>query len=223
MMNGYMMVPCRLILGVTFVVLSLVLSVPSVRAEKSPDQAASFIQDFGNRVIINLTEEGLTTEQLQDRFHKLYTEGFDSQSLSRFVLGRYWKRATKEERAEFLTLFNKFVIQTYSSKFRHYSGETFAVTGVQTDDNDIFIVTSEVLQPAGAPPITLIWRVVHSDVGFLIYDITVEGVSMAITQRSEFASVIRNGGGKISTLIVALSKKTKELSRKNTGEMGSTH
>ena len=89
--------------------------------------------------------------------------------------------------------------------------------------NDVFIVSSEVLQPGGAPPITLLWRVVHSDVGFLIYDITVEGVSMAITQRSEFASVIRNGGGKISALIVALSKKTKELSNKNAGEMGSTN
>jgi phospholipid transport system substrate-binding protein len=217
------MVPYRLFLCVAFVVLSLVLSVPSVRAEVNSDQAATFIQDFGDRVISNLTEEGLTTEQLQDRFHKLYTEGFDSLALSRFVLGRYWKSTNKEERAEFLMLFNKFVIQTYSSKFRHYSGETFAVTGVQPEGNNIFIVSSEVLQPGGAPPITLIWRVVRSDSGFLIYDITVEGVSMAITQRSEFASVIRNGGGKVSTLIVALGKKTKELSIKNAEEMGSTN
>ena len=217
------MVPYRLFLCVTFVALSLILSVPSVRAEGNPDQAAAFIQDFGDRVINDLTEKGLTAEQLQDRFHKLYVEGFDSAALSRFVLGRYWKSTTKEERAEFLVLFKEFVIQTYSSKFRHYSGETFTVTGAQPDGKDVFIVSSEVLQPGGAPPITLLWRVVQLDANFLIYDITVEGVSMAITQRSEFASVIRNGGGKISALIVALSKKTKELSNKNIEEMGSAN
>jgi phospholipid transport system substrate-binding protein len=212
MMNGYMMVPCRLFLCVTFVVLSLVLSVPSARAEGSTDQAGAFIQDFGDRVINTLTEKGLDTKQLQDRFGKLYKEGFDSAALSRFVLGRYWRSTTKEELTEFLVLFNKFVIQTYSSKFRHYSGETFAVIGTQLEGNNVFIVSSEVLQPDGAPPITLIWRVGRSGDVFLIYDITVEGVSMATTQRSEFASVIRNGGGKISALIVALGKKTKELS-----------
>jgi len=214
------MIAHRFFLCLASIALSLVLSVPSVRAEESPDQAGAFIQDFGDRVISNLTEEGLTKEQLQDRFSKLYEEGFDSSALSHFVLGRYWKSATEEERTEFLVLFKKFVIQTYSSKFRHYRGETFSVIEVQPEGGSVFIVSSEVLQPDGNPPITLIWRVARSDVGFLIYDITVEGVSMAITQRSEFASVIRNGGGKISTLIVALGEKTKELSDKNIEEMG---
>jgi len=222
MVNGYM-IAHRFFFFLASIALSLVLSVPSVQAEGSTDQVEAFIQDFGDRVINNLTEEGLDAKQLQDRFSKLYKEGFDSAALSRFVLGRYWRSATKEELAEFLVLFDRFVIQTYSSKFRHYSGETFSVVGTQPEGNNVFIVSSEVLQPGGAPPIMLIWRVVHSGDGFLIYDITVEGVSMATTQRSEFASVIRNGGGKISTLIAALSKKTKELSNKNAEEMGSTN
>ena len=153
------MVPHRLFLCASFMAFGLVLSVSPVRAEGTLGQAGAFIQDFGNRAINALTEEGLATKELRARFSKLYEEGFDSPAISRFVLGRYWKKTTKDEREKFTALFNKFVIQTYSAKFRHYSGETFTVTGTKTEGNNVFTVTSKVNQPGGDPPITLIWRV----------------------------------------------------------------
>lgn len=194
--------------------LGLVLFPPNLRAADSLDAAGAFIQDFGDRAVNALTEEGLATKVLRARFSKLYDEGFDAPAISRFVLGRYWKKTTKEERKEFMALFNKFVIQTYSAKFRHYSGETFEVTGTQPEGSNVFIVASRVLQPSGDPPITLSWRVSKTNGSYKIYDITVEGVSMAITQRSEFSSVIRNGGGKIVALIDALRDKTTKLASK---------
>ncbi len=222
MTNAYM-IPHRLFLCASFMAFGLVLSVSPVRAEGTLEQAGAFIQDFGNRAVDALTEEGLATKELRARFSKLYEEGFDSLAISRFVLGRYWKKTTKDEREKFTALFNKFVIQTYSAKFRHYSGETFTVTGTKTEGNNVFTVTSKVNQPGGNPPITLIWRVSKTNGAHRIYDITVEGVSMAITQRSEFSSVIRNGGGKITVLIDALRDKTSNLASKDTEEGGNTN
>ena len=217
MMNGYIprrLFPARPFLWAAFMTLGLVLSVSPLRAADSLDAAGAFIQDFGDRAVNALTEEGLATKVLRARFRDLYDEGFDAKAISRFVLGRYWKKTTKDERTEFMALFNKFVIQTYSAKFRHYSGETFEVTGTQPEGNNVFIVASRVLQPSGDPPITLSWRVSKTNGSYRIYDITVEGVSMAITQRSEFSSVIRNGGGKIAALIDALRDKTTKLASK---------
>ncbi len=222
-MNGYTishrLFPRRLFhrfsLWAAFMALSLVLVPSDLRAEDDLEQAGAFIQDFGDRAVNALTEKDLATKELRARFRGLYDEGFDAQAISRFVVGRYWKKATTAERKEFRGLFNRFVVQTYSAKFRHYSGETFTVTGAEPEGKSVFIVSSKVLQPNGNPPITLSWRVSRSSDGFRIYDITVEGVSMAITQRSEFSSVIRNGGGKISALIDALRDKTTKLASKN--------
>ena len=204
-----------LLLCVVFMAVGPISSISSVWAEGSPDPAAAFIQDFGDRAINALTEEGLPTEELRARFEKLYEEGFDSPAIGRFVLGRYWKKASKEEREKFQGLFNTFVVQTYATKFRHYGGETFTVTESQrSKGGSTFVVSSKVQQPSGAPPIMLSWRVSESDDAYKIYDITVEGVSMVVTQRSEFTSVIRSGGGKIETLIDALRDKTTKLASK---------
>ncbi len=222
-MTDAYVIPRRLFLWASFMAFGLVLSVSPARAEGPLVQAGAFIQDFGDRAIDALTEEGIATKELRARFSKLYKEGFDSLAISRFVLGRYWKKTTKGEREKFMALFNKFVIQTYSAKFRHYSGETFTVTETKPEGNNVFTVTSRVHQPGGDPPITLIWRVSKTNGAHRIYDITVEGVSMAITQRSEFSSVIRNGGGKITVLIDALRDKTSNLASKDTEEGGNTN
>ncbi len=204
-----------LLLCVVFVAVGPISSISAVWAEGSLGPAGAFIQDFGDRAINALTEEGLPTEELRARFEKLYEEGFDSPAIGRFVLGRYWKKASKEEREKFQGLFNTFVVQTYATKFRHYGGETFTVTGSQQPEGgSTFVISSKVQQPSGAPPIVLSWRVSKSDDAYKIYDITVEGVSMIDTQRSEFTSVIRSGGGKIEALIDALRDRTTKLASK---------
>ena len=189
---------------------ALSFSLPPVAAHADDAGALAFIQGFGDKSINTLTEAGITTEELRSRFKKLYDEGFDNSGISKFVLGRHWRKASPDQREEFMSLFHNFIVQTYSGRFQKYSGETFAAKKVISSQNNVYIVESEVVQPEG-PPIRIEWRIVGANGGYKIYDITVEGVSMAITQRSEFASVIKQGGGKLDALIDALKKKTTEL------------
>ena len=74
-----------LLLCAVFVAVGPISSISSVWAEGSPDPAAAFIQDFGDRAINALTEEGLPTKELRARFEKLYDEGFDSPAIGRFL------------------------------------------------------------------------------------------------------------------------------------------
>ena len=71
------------------------------------------------------------------------------------------------------------------------------------------MVTSQVIQKDG-PPVNLQWRVRKKDGGLRVVDVVVEGVSMSVTQRSDFASVIQSGGGKLDALIAHLRDRKQE-------------
>ena len=175
----------------------------------SSPEAQKFIEDFGNEAIESLTENGLTDQVRMDRFRNLYKKDFATGAIVRFVLGPYWKKSSKEDRKKFAKLLEDYVVVSYAPKWKNYSGETFSVYDSIEESAKIILVRSDVT-PSEGTSIKLDWRV-GNDSPFRIYDIAVEGVSMIITQRSEFMSVIKNGGGTIAPLITALEEKLKNL------------
>ena len=172
-------------------------------------EAQKFIEDFGNHAIESLAENGLTDQVRMDRFRNLYKKDFATNAIARFVLGPYWKKSSKEDQDIFAKLLEDYVVVSYAPKWKNYSGETFSVYDSIQESSKIILVRSDVTPNEGTP-IKLDWRV-RNDNPFRIYDIAVEGVSMIVTQRSEFMSVIKNGGGTIAPLITALEEKLKNL------------
>ncbi|MGE0724690.1 MAG: phospholipid-binding protein MlaC [Alphaproteobacteria bacterium] len=164
----------------------------------------ALIEDLGARAIKSLTGNVPRPER-ESRFRTLLREGFDVAHIGRFVLGRYWRQASPEQQRQYLDLFEKFIVQAYAARFAEYSGEQFRVVGERQDGGET-IVTSEVFKP-GSPATKVDWRV-KADGAPKIVDVVVEGVSMAVTQRSEFAAVIQRNGGSIDALIGALRQKT---------------
>ena len=177
-------------------------------AESFPG-AQKFIEEFGNEAIGSLTEDGLTDQIRMDRFRNLYKKDFATDAIARFVLGPYWKKSSEEDQKTFAKLLEDYVVVSYAPKWKHYSGETFSVYDSIQESSKIILVRSDVTPNEGTS-IKLDWRV-GNESPFRIYDITVEGVSMIVTQRSEFMSVIKNGGGTIAPLITALEEKLKNL------------
>jgi phospholipid transport system substrate-binding protein len=176
----------------------------------------AFIDGFGNRAISVLTVDGLSDKELADRFRELFKESFDVPVIGRRVLGRYWPRATDAERAEYLDLFEDYVVQIYALRFRAYSGEGFAARDTRPGTADYLVVNSEVISPgSSAPPVKVDWLVLDAGTSYKIEDVIIEGVSMVATQREEFSSVIRQRGGKVAGLIEALRKKTQNFAAQN--------
>ena len=81
------------------------------------------------------------------------------------------------------------------------------MTGSRPETADITVVSSEIIHPNGDPPVKVTWRVRKGASGYKIIDVGVEGVSMMLTQREEFASVIERNGGTVAGLTQAIEQK----------------
>ena len=198
----------------------LIVLIPlSARANSSTaeDNAAAFVQSLGNRAIAVLTGSGVNQDQRNGRFRHLLIEGFDVPAIGRFVLGRYWRVATGDQRREYLVLFENLLIQSYAGRFGEYSGEKFKVGNTVAVKGSDSVVHS-VIERVDGGPVRVDWRVRQPNSSYKIVDVIVEGVSMSITQRSEFASVIRRNGGNVEGLLTVLRAKTAVLANPSAGK-----
>ncbi len=96
------------------------------RAQAAQD-ASRFLADLTDRAVDQLTEPGLSDDEQARRFRNLIGEGFDIPAIGRFVLGRYWRRASEEERAAFLVTFEDLIVHRFMPLFAEYSGEKISV------------------------------------------------------------------------------------------------
>lgn len=165
--------------------------------------AQSFVQNMADEAIGFLGSQGMSHEQKKNAFRKLLQDSFDMKTIGRFALGRYWRVATPAERDEYQKLFEKMVIDVYSSRFAEYQGQSFETRGFREDGAKDTLVTSFIV-PKDGPEIQVDWRVRNKDGRYKVVDIMVEGVSMSVTQRSDFSSVIQRGGGSVSALLTHL-------------------
>jgi len=179
-----------LVAGATLAVPGLLLAAASPRAVEG---AADFIQDLAGRAIGILQSRDGKIEAREAQFRDLLSNGFDMPFIARFVLGKYWRKATPQERADYQALFTEFILQSYSRRMGGYSGETFTVAGARAAGKRDVLVRTRIAR-TGGPAVKADWRVRPKGGQYRIIDIMVEGVSMAVTQRSEFSAVMRRRG-----------------------------
>jgi phospholipid transport system substrate-binding protein len=178
---------------------------PAIPAAAAADPAA-MISNLGSRAL-EVLGKGTNQSQRAERFRELLRQDFDVPGIARFVLGRYWNTASEEQRTEYVKVFEDYIAMAYATRLAEYTGETFKVTGSRLDA-DGAIVSSQIVRPSGAAPVKVDWRLTGRDGKYKISDVSVDGISMAVTQRSEFASVIQHNGGQVQGLITMLRQKT---------------
>jgi len=169
-----------------------------------------FIETLGQKALSILGDKSISREQSLQDFKEMLNTNFDVPAIGRFVLGRQWNVATPEQQTEYQQLFVKMVEKIYIDRFSLYSGEGFTVLGSRADSGDDTIVSSQVVRPKG-PPVNVDWRVrKQADGSYRILDVIVEGVSMSVTQRAEFASVIQRGGGNVEALLQVMRQRVQQ-------------
>lgn len=183
---------------------------PAAAAEPSPEGAASFIRDLAHRAIVNLGDSGTSYETRAKQFRELLREGFAIDAISRFVLGRYWRVATEAEQQAFRDTFERVIAQRFLPLFERYTQDDFVVEGARTDPRNpaLYLVDTRIAQPGEREGMVQAgWRIRHEGDAYAIVDVVAEGVSMAITLRSEYTSVVQRNGGRIQALIDLLERK----------------
>ncbi len=190
---------------------ALIIAMAPARADQHLVPSKEFIRSFADRAIEMLPGEEQTKEERRDEFRSLFREGFEINGIARFVLGRYWRRAPEACRTEYLALFEDVTVNTWADRFSEYSGQEFtvqdAVDAPSAHQAERVAIVRSLFFSDPQTPIRIDWRVASRGDIYKITDVQVEGISMANTQRDEFASVIRRNGGQIKPLLEILRKK----------------
>jgi len=184
---------------------ALVLGLARPAAAETPEQ---FVGALGEEAIRVLGNAELTQGQRTAEFRRLLDKGFNMPLIGQLVLGRHWRTATEEQRAEYLKLFEDFIVQTYAVRLGQYNGEKFRIAGGRPapDSTGDTLVTTEIIRVNG-PPVRVDPRVRKTGDALKVVDVIAEGISMLITQRDEFAAVIQNSGGKVDALLERLRRR----------------
>jgi phospholipid transport system substrate-binding protein len=188
-------------------IFALALS-PGLAKALDTAQAAAFLNSLQTEAAAQLGDTAVSSEEKEQRFRKLFNENFDVPAIGRFVVGRYWRSASEAEREEFLSVFEDAMVQRFLPLLAENSSDRFQVGNVTADSRseDMALVDSVIERQEGEP-YKVTWRLRESDGSFKILDIVAEGVSMAITYRSEYATVLKNNGGALPPLTEALRQK----------------
>lgn len=177
-------------------------------AHASADSARAFITELGKETVAVLQRPD-PAPQKAAKMEDILRRGFDFQTIGRFVLGRYWNTATPQQREEYLKVFTDFVAKSYSRRLAEEATVTgFNITNLRDLGENDYLVQTAITRPSGAP-LNYEWRVRDGGGGAKIVDVIVEGVSLLVTQRSDFTSVAGQNG--IDGLIKNLREKTANL------------
>ena len=181
---------------------------PASERARFEHPAAEKIDALGAEAMAVLSDASMSREVRQRRFREMLARELDIPLLARFMLGRYWKKATPEARRAYEDAFAEYILVRYASLLggaREIQG--FEVVGAKASGTGDVLVETRIRR-GGADPITTVWRMRDRNGRFVVIDLMVEGLSMAQTQRQEFASILRANGGRVEDLTLVLKKKT---------------
>jgi len=191
--------------------IAVAMLLPSMAMAKpaNTEQAAfDFVKATAEKGLTFLSRPNSTEAEKAAEFKTLLNNSFDMDSIAKFSLGRYWNTANPAQQKEYVTLFKKMIVNVYTQRFGDYKGQKFEVKSARPVGNGDVLVMSQIIPTDGGDSIQVDWRVRNKAGTFKIVDVLVAGVSMSVTQRSDFSSVIQRGGGTIDVLINHLKQKS---------------
>ena len=125
---------------------------------------------------------------------EVITPHVDFNRLSGLALGKHWRRATAEQKKEFMLQFQRLLVRTYSTAFREFGDWSLHfIPRRDTADAKKIMVRSEIHRP-GAPPVSVNYRMHKKGDAWLAYDVVIEGISLVTNYRSTFAKEMRRNG-----------------------------
>ena len=190
-----------------FVLGLMMLSAPAYAVDAT--KAENFIKNITQQGIEELVNSNVSATEKNARFTKLFNQDLDLDFIGKFVLGRYWRTATPQQRKDFIDVYRKLNIQTWSARFDEFKGRHFEFLGTESSKSpDQIFVNTQVPMDEGAPA-QVKWRVKETNGQMRIVDIIIENVSLAQTSRSEYTAYIQKSPNGVDGLISDLRAKLK--------------
>lgn len=182
------------------------LGSPSQAQNARDPGAEQFVQAGAQRVISVLADQSLSEAQKEAAFHRAIDDLADVPKITNFVLGKYARSITPEQKARFAPVFRTYAESVYRNRLDDYHGEILKVTGSTVRKPGDVIVATQVTGGQLSQPVLVSWRVLGGPGGWKAVDVQFKGVWLAITQQQDFVSTIDNSHGNIDVLINQLQR-----------------
>ena len=166
-----------------------------------------FVNELVNDAINKLSDKNLTSEEKSKYIEKIAIENVDIKALSLYTLGELRKSSEKKDLRKYQIAFEKYFLKSLTSRLSDYSSSKFEVIDFEKKSVNYTIVNSKITPGEGDPQIKIDWRIYTKQKDKpLIRDLIVEGLSLARTQKEEFASILNSNDGDITALFKILEK-----------------
>ena len=179
------------------------LTQKSFAYSSDPKQFIQEIVDEAKKILVATNTKEFKTEKLSE----LALNTVDIKGVAYYSLGSYRKELNDEQMKEYLTLFEKYFLKSFTSRLTDYSDPKIDVISTEVLNPKYTIVKSILLATDKKPEVKIEWRVYTKNPDKpLIRDLIIEGLSLARTQKEEFASVIESNNGDITKLFITLEE-----------------
>ena len=166
-----------------------------------------FINELVNDAISKLSDKNLTDDQKSKFIENLALENVDINALGLYTLGELRKSSDKDIILKYQQSFEKYFLKSLTSRLTDYSSSKFEIIGADKKSANYTIINSKITPENGDPLIKIDWRVYTKNPEKpLIRDLIVEGLSLARTQKEEFASILSSNNNDIEILITKLEE-----------------
>jgi phospholipid transport system substrate-binding protein len=188
---------------VSLVLFGFLFALPSPSPAASPRAEVRATVD---QVIETLKDETLGDAARREKLTSIIRPRFDLRTMSQWVLGVNWRRATETQKRRFIDLFSELLESTYVSKIENYTDERVVYGEERIEDERAVVETRIVTQSTEIP---IIYRMIRKDGEWKVYDVVIENVSLVRNYRSTYDQIAREQG--IDRLLERMEKKLAEL------------
>jgi phospholipid transport system substrate-binding protein len=166
-----------------------------------------FIEELVNDAIKTLSDKSISKEDKKKTIEKIALENVDIEALGMYTLGDVRKTLEKNVLDNYKNLFEQYFLKSLTSRLTDYSSNKFEVLGSEQKSSTYTIVQTKIVESSTQPEIKIDWRVFTKDpLKPLIRDLIVEGLSLARTQKEEFASILNSNNNDINALFAVLKE-----------------
>ena len=193
--------------GIFFLIPVIYLYFSPIIAVTYNSEPKIFVQELVDDAVKSLSDTSLTEEEKNDAIEKIALENVDIKALGLYTLGNIRKDLDENTMSKYHELFQKYFLKSLTSRLTDYSSQKFEVFDSEQKSSNYTIVNSKIAESLKSPEIKIDWRIYTKNPQKpLIRDLIVEGLSLARTQKEEFASILNSNNNDISVLLQKLQE-----------------
>ena len=196
--------------GLFFLIPVFYLYLSAVIAVTYNPEPKIFIQELINDAVKSLSDKSLTEKEKNEAIEKIALENVDIKALGLYTLGNLRKDLDENTMNKYQELFQKYFLKSLTSRLTDYSSQKFEVFDSEQKSSNYTIVNSKIAESLKSPEIKIDWRIYTKNPNNpLIRDLIIEGLSLARTQKEEFASILNSNDNDINVLFKTLEEFSK--------------